>query len=86
MIMQIIQLLLLSLGFNNNHRNNNPKRLYPQQRYNQPQYNLLNNNTILIITIITVFALSVLVVYFFLSSGISTVESGTYYYGMDRVV
>ena len=36
MILQIIQLLLISLGFTNNNYNN-PRSLYPQQRYTQPQ-------------------------------------------------
>ncbi|MBQ2652504.1 MAG: hypothetical protein IJF83_03025 [Methanobrevibacter sp.] len=36
MLLQIIQLLLISLGFHNTN-NNTPKSLYPQQRYTQPQ-------------------------------------------------
>lgn len=83
MILQIIQLLLISLGFNNTNSYNAPRSLHPQQRYTQSQ-RIRFNISPLTLVILTFLGMILFVLFIFLF--MPGTESGVVYNQFDNII
>ena len=82
MIRYLLEFLLISLGFNSNRGNSPRNSLQPRV---EPR-SLRVNPTGLIILVVGMVVFAAILILVFLFTGASTVESGSYYYGMQSII
>ena len=83
MILQIIQLLLISLGFNNTNSYNAPRSLHPQQRYTQSQRVRFNISPL---ALLILFVVGIIVFAIFVFIACPPLDSGMYYNRLGSVI
>ena len=83
MILQIIQVLLISLGFNHPSRYDPPRSLYPQQKYTTVQPMKFNISPIAVLVLFVVGVIVFTLVLLLFAPG---TESGLFYNGLSGTI